>query len=295
MATLRQLEIFVITADCKKMSLAAKQLFISQSSISQIISELENEYGVTLFERQSRELKITEAGKLLKERAIKILNLNDSIVIDMKNFRSVRPLRIGATTPIGPTILGKLIKEFNDKYPDIDVSVKIDNTANIEAQLLQNELDVALLDGIVQSPTIKTEMIFEDNLCLICGKNSPFFGRDRVSISELSNVPFILQERGNGTRTIFESIMHRFQIDYRVRWESISTGAVVNAVINDFGIGIISTREASILSRYEIHAFRLVEHELNRNFYTATSANRLVNSQILDWCKFIKSLPKDYQ
>ena len=65
MATLRQLKAFVITAEYKKMSEAARHLFISQPTVSQIISELEKEYGTTLFERHARELQITPAGMLL--------------------------------------------------------------------------------------------------------------------------------------------------------------------------------------------------------------------------------------
>ena len=69
MATIRQLKVFVMTAEHKKMSLAAKHLFISQPTISQIISDLEKEYGVSLFERQSRELKITSARAVRTEAA----------------------------------------------------------------------------------------------------------------------------------------------------------------------------------------------------------------------------------
>ena len=74
MATLRQLKTFVATAEHKKMSEAAKHLFVSQPTISQIISDLEKEYDTTLFERHSKELRITAAGEILLENAKQIID-----------------------------------------------------------------------------------------------------------------------------------------------------------------------------------------------------------------------------
>ena len=125
MATLRQLKIFVTTAQHKKMSMAAKQLFTSQPAISKVISELEQEYGVELFERHSRELTITSAGKVLLESAKQMVALNEAMTLNMKNLHSIRPLRIGATMSVGSTILPKLIQEFVNQHPDIQPFFKV--------------------------------------------------------------------------------------------------------------------------------------------------------------------------
>lgn len=293
MATLRQLKIFVVTAEHKKMSLAAKQLYISQSSISQIISELEKEYGVILFERKARELKITEAGKLLLEKAKSIVNTNEALEADMRNFKSIRPLRIGATMSIGATILTKLVKQFKEEYPDIDITVKVTNTMHIEMLLLNNELDIALVEGIINNPTIVSKNCFVDRLVFICGKESPFFGVNEVAISELEKQTFILREKGSGTRAIFERVMKEFQIDYNVQWESINVGAILSAVENNFGIGVLSEREATKIQTYSIHVFTVKEYDFKRYFYLSSSVNHPVTSQIQNWIDFINSQPED--
>lgn len=293
MATLRQLEIFVVTAEHKKMSSAAKQLFVSQSSISQIIAELEKEYGVVLFERKSKELRITEVGKILLEKAKKIVNINEALEADMKNYKSIRTLRIGATMSIGPTILTNLIKQFKTLHPDIEVTVKVTNTTHIEMLLLNNELDVALVEGIISNPAIVSKESFTDKLVFVCGKNSPFFDRGQVSISELEKQPFILREKGSGTRAIFEGVMKNFQINYSVLWESISVGAILSAVANDFGIAVLSVREAVKVQSDLIHMFTLKEHDFKRFFFTSTCVEHPMTSQIQDWIDFIDSLPED--
>ena len=105
MATLRQLEAFIATAEFKKMSEAAKHLYISQPTISQIISELEKEYGTKLFERQAKELRITPAGSLLLKSAREIMAIEQNLNQNMKTMNRSRPLRVGATVTIGANII----------------------------------------------------------------------------------------------------------------------------------------------------------------------------------------------
>ena len=136
MATLRQLEAFIATAEFKKMSEAAKHLYISQPTISQIISELEKEYDTKLFERQAKELRITPAGSLLLKSAREIIAIEQNLKQNMKTMNRIRPLRVGATVTVGTNIIGKIIAQITEEYPDIDVFVNVSNTHQIEHMLL---------------------------------------------------------------------------------------------------------------------------------------------------------------
>ena len=296
MATLRQLKTVVITAEHKKMSTAAKHLYISQPTVSQIISDLEKEYGVTLFERQSKELKITPAGKLLLDSAKKIVAINDALTLNMKHISTIRPLRIGATMSIGSTILPQLIHDFKTRHPDIDPLIKVTNTEHIENMLLHNELDIALVEGIINNPDIISKQSFDDHLCFICGPDHPFYLNDKISIQKLQNCQFILREKGSGTRAIFENIMKDNQIDYQVQWESASTSAIIEAVSHNLGLGFVSIRSAAkYAAEGSIHIFTLNEQKLQRYFFTSTNINHPITSQITDWINFLNALPRDYQ
>ena len=294
MATIRQLKVFVMTAEHKKMSLAAKHLFISQPTISQIISDLEKEYGVPLFERQSKELKITAAGSLLLESAKKIVAINDALTQNMKNFHSIRPLRIGATMTVGSSMLPQLIKAFHEIHPDIETFVKVTNTAHIDLLLSRNEIDIALVEGVINKTDIISKPSFHDHLCFICSIDHPLAKKEIITVQELQNCKFILREKGSGTRAIFERIMKDNQIDYQIQWETASTPAIIEAVIQNFGIGFVSSRSISKVPANKIYAFTLHNHDLSRFFYTCTHVNHPVTSQISDWIKFIDSLDKNY-
>ena len=293
MSTLRQLKVFVTTAQHKKMSLAAKHLFISQPTISQIISDLEKEYNIELFERKGKELKITHAGKLLLEHAKKMVAINDALIQDMKSLHSVRPLRIGATMTIGNNILGKIIKEFEHKHPDIETTIRVTNTAHIEMLLLRNELDVALVEGIITHPDITSKPAFNDDLCIVCSNEHPFSKKNQITVQELHQQSFILREKGSGTRAIFETMMKSHQIDYKVKGESASTSAILDAVSHNLGIGFLSKRSA-MHKEGLVHTCSISNLNLQRYFYISTFDNHPKTSQITDFIHLIESLPYNY-
>lgn len=295
MATLRQLEAFIATAEFKKMSEAAKHLYISQPTISQIISELEKEYDTKLFERQAKELRITPAGSLLLKSAREIMAIEQNLKQNMKTMNRIRPLRVGATVTIGANIIGKIIAQITEEYPDIDVFVNVSNTHQIEHMLLNNELDIAIAEGIMTHNELNAKPVFVDKLCIICGKDHPFAGRPYLHVSDLHNQNFILRERGSGTRAIFEAAMDAHHVPYEIKWESSSTPAILDAVSRNLGLGFVSERcatgkaDAGLLFQCPVP-----EIDSERFFYLCYNSTHPMTSQMKDFSDYICSLPKDF-
>lgn len=295
MATLRQLRTFVATAEHKKMSVAAKHLFVSQPTISQIISDLEKEYGTTLFERHSKELQITPAGELLLENAKKIIAIHETLEQSMKTISSKRPLRIGATMTVGSNIMGKIVQGFEQVHPDIETYVTVHNTEHIEEMLLHNELDIAIVEGVIEHEEILVKPAFDDTLCIICGKGHPFAGRKLITVEEIHNQNFILREKGSGTRAIFEHLMRIHHVPYKVKWESNSIPAITDAVIRNIGLGFVSTRcIPHRLSKGLLFACPIPEVNMKRFFFLCQLKYRPTTSQMQDFINYINSLPTDY-
>lgn len=295
MATLRQLEAFIATAEFKKMSEAAKHLYISQPTISQIISELEKEYDTKLFERQAKELRITPAGSLLLKSAREIMAIEQNLKQNMKTMNRIRPLRVGATVTVGANIIGKIIAQITEEYPDIDVFVNVSNTHQIEHMLLNNELDIAIAEGIMTHNELNAKPVFVDKLCIICGKDHPFAGRPYLHVSDLHNQNFILRERGSGTRAIFEAAMDAHHVPYEIKWESSSTPAILDAVSRNLGLGFVSERcatgkaDAGLLFQCPVP-----EIDSERFFYLCYNSTHPMTSQMKDFSDYICSLPKDF-
>ncbi len=294
MATLKQLKIFIAVAEYGKMNEAARRLYISQPTVSQIISDLEAEYQTKLFERLPRELRITAAGQILLSNAREMVSIHEHLEQSMKNINSHRPLRIGATLTIGNTMMGGLIRKLSDQYPDIDATVFVENTRIIEHRLIHNELDVALVEGIILRETIVTMPVLEDSMCLICGPGHPFASRASVTIGELQNQNFIMREKGSGTRAIFENIMLTNHIPFFTKWECSSGTAIIDAVRHDLGLGVLSRRcIPQAVARKEIFAVPVEGVSMKRYFYLCRNQSHPVNTQIKDFEKVVEESRED--
>lgn len=291
MATLRQLKIFVAVAEYKKMNLAANKLYIAQPTVSQTVIDLEKEYDTVLFERHNKELKITPSGTLLLKRAKEIIALHEGLEREMKKLQEQRPLKLGATLTIGNTLISDLIVSLNEKYPDIDVSVFIDNTKILEHRMIHNELDLSLVEGIISHRDIQAEPVLDDKLEVVCSTKHPLAQKSCIHIQDLTNQNFIMRERGSGTRAIFENIMATHHIPYVTKWECYSSSAILDAVRHNLGLGILSSRcMKEYAQKGEIQVCKIEDLNMKRYFYLCYNQNYPFTSQMQDFTNLVHNL-----
>ena len=265
--TLRSLEIFTAVVEYGSMTSAAKALFISQSSISQCIAEMESKYGVHLFERLSGGLRLTHTGETLVFHAKKLLAAEKE-VLDLLNHESHNPrIRIGSSTTIGACIISELVSEMKIHLPDVSQYICVSNTRAIEDMILKNDLDIALVEGNVRSQDIKVRTATTDCLVLLCSINHPFCGRASVHIDELAGEPLILREVGSGTRAHFEEVMLSTGLDMNIRWSSSGFDAILDAVEHNLGVSAVSERLAKKwMSRGDLHTCAIDGADFTRSF-----------------------------
>lgn len=242
MLTIRHYKIFSTVAKCGSMSEAAKQLYISQPTVSQTILEIEKHYDVKLFERYPKRLYITIQGKYLLDFVNPMIYAFDNVVDLTLHQMSTFKIRIGATYTVSACILNDIIEVSKKQDNALDFHISVDNTRKIEQMLLNNDLDFAIIDGIIKNKDIITMPIADDCLVLVCGNKHPFAKEKKVTLAQLNNQDFILREEGSGTRKLLESEMTLKHISYNIKWECSSLDAVKNAVINNHGLAIISAR-----------------------------------------------------
>lgn len=266
--TLRHMKIFTTVCYCKSVTEAAKKLGIAQPAASLAIKELENHYNVSLFDRISHKLYITPDGEKLLRYASRIIGLFDEMEGEIKDADSSGILRIGSSITIGTCLMPGFVKRFNAVYPKVKVFVTIDNSAKIEKKILDNQLDFALIEGNIHSDSIVYSKFLKDELVLVCRANGILSGRDEISADELSGLPFILREKGSGTRELFDSALLTKGLTVAPVWESISTKAIINAVLNDLGVSVLPLRlvEHELAAR-ELVSCKISGIQLERYFY----------------------------
>ncbi|MDS1029306.1 LysR family transcriptional regulator [Bacillota bacterium LX-D] len=290
--TIRHLKIFIEVADCGKMSLASKNLYISQPSVSQAISEIENFYNIKLFERLSKKLYITEAGEQFLSYARHIVSLFDEMEETIKKS-SVVLLKIGATVTVGTCVMSDIINQFSSKCPTIQTQVFINNTSVIESKILTNQLDIGLVEGEVKSKDIVCLPVIKDRLVLISGKNSYFANKNTVKLSELNNQPFILREKGSGTRELFENHMRNAGFTIQEKWICNNSEAIKQAVIAGHGLSVISERLIKDeVASHKLQIIKINNVEFNRNFSIIYHKNKYLADYLNEFIKVLKSYQK---
>lgn len=248
--TIRHLKIFIEVATSGKMSLAANKFFISQPTVSQAIAELESHYGVKLFERLSKKLYITPAGEKLLQYAKKAVLEFDELENVMKNSDN-HLLRIGASVTVGTYFIDKILNKYKILFKDVETNVIVNNTKEIINNLLENNIDVAIIEGDANNSELISIPIAKDYLTFVCSNQHKFYKRNSICIEELAHENFILREEGSGTRKFFEDFMASNGIPFNISWTCNNSQAIKNAVLNNFGISVISTR--------------MIENELKEN------------------------------
>lgn len=237
--TIRHLRTFVIVFQKESITKASEILHVSQPSVSLAIQELENYYHIRLFDRIGKRLSITEQGKWLYDYALHIVSMFDEMETEVKTWNNKGTLRIGSSITIGNFILPQLIEEFQKRYREVEIKVSVCNTKTIEQYILNNEVDLALIEGKTEYEQIQMEHLMEDPLCLICAANSELVKQEKISLIDLERYPMILRERGSAVREMIEESLGYHQIHHRVIWESVSTQAIIRAVAKKLGMSIL--------------------------------------------------------
>ena len=237
--TLRHIKIYVTVCECGSVTEAANKLFIAQPTVSLVIKELEEYYGVRLFDRISRKLHITEPGKLLLNYANHIVSLFDKMENEIKNSVSYGTLKVGSSITIGNYLIPPVIQHFKMKFPNVNFHVTIDNSRKIEELVFTNKIDFGLIEGTIHNPQIKSKEFMNDELVLLCGKGHPLYKQKEVELEKIKDYDFILREKGSGSRELLDSTMLIHGVEIQPVLESISTQSIIRAVSSGLGLTLL--------------------------------------------------------
>ncbi len=240
--TIRHLKIFTEVADAGGMSAAAKRLHISQPTVSQAIRELEQYYGVKLFERLSQKIYMTKEGELMLSFSRHILDSFEKMEEAMSQAGEKTSLRVGCSVSVGTCLIDDILDKAKERMPECRISVVVANSSDIEKMILSNEIDIGIVEGILKSTELDISPVCEDELVLICGKEYHLAKEKKVTLSMLENELYISRESGSAERNQMERLFEENQLHLKRIFCSTNTEAIKNAVIHGRGIAVLSKR-----------------------------------------------------
>ncbi len=239
---LQHLRVFCAVIEHGGFSRAAKSLHISQPAISKTVRELEVHVGLPLLERGSRNVRPTEAGRALHDRARAIFVLEREAGEEMQAQKGLErgTLRIGASTTIATYWLPPMLAAFAQSHPGVMLHLTSANTRDIARLLLEYELDVALVEGPVEHPRLQSSLWHDDELVLVSAPSHPLAARKRLGKNDLQNVDMVVREPGSGTRAVTETALREAGIHWRAVLEAGSTEAIKQTVAAGLGVAVVS-------------------------------------------------------
>ena len=236
---IRQLKIFVTVCQSGSMTAAAKNLYISQPSISNAIKEFEREYGIQLFDRTSKKLTLTESGKELYSYGTRILSLIDDLTTSINNRKSNTTLRLGTGCAFGEIYLASLIRYFQQNNDQCNFQIIVDSSEVLEPALTNGELDFCIMEGTSHIPDFHHHEVYRSPIVAVCHQNHPFAAQKNVTAKMLAGESLLLREKMCPTREMTDAYFSNHNLSVTPFFESSSPLTLLNAVKENFGIAIL--------------------------------------------------------
>lgn len=274
MIDLMHLRAFVFAAESLSFSEAAKQLNLTQPTISHHIKTLEKRLGVELFTRTGHVLKLTEAGRLLLPFAHNLIHQAIEVQELMASLQEkiVGHLRIACSTTAGKFILPQLAARFCKRYPGIRVSILACTPQHVVPQLLKGEANLAVVSSYdLCSNGLECQEFFNDVITLIVPTGHPWTRRQPIEPADLLEEPMIIRESTSGTRRVLLTELAKHDItfdDLSIYLELGNAEAIVRTIEAGFGVSFVSTLSADwALKLGHVVAIPVAGLELRRTIY----------------------------
>ena len=185
---------FIVMAESESVSQAARKLYVAQSALSKKLKALETECGVTLIERDHHNFRLTESGKIMYARALKIVELADAAVADARGADTAAggTLNVAVTPSLATGVLRDVLKVFTEQHPDVTVRIYEAATPALLARLEDGTCDVALVrTPYTGSPAYEVDIIHNDRMVVLSAETLP----STLDYAELLSMPLILTHR----------------------------------------------------------------------------------------------------
>lgn len=280
---LRQLEIFVAIVETGSFSRAAEAVLLTQSTVSQHISALEEAIGLALLDRTGQGVRPTRAGALLLKHARRVLTERDALQQALAGFGGLRQasLTVGASTIPAGYLIPAILPRLTTEYPGITLTVQTGDSRTILARLLSDEVELAISGSRGGEKGLDYRPLTCDLLVLAVSSDHPLGRRTSLSLAELMETALIVRENGSGSHQALRRALQQAGCDpeqLRVAVKLGSNEAVRQTLLGGFGAAFLS--EISIrqeLQRGELVRLPVEGLTVARQFWLATRSRRTLS------------------
>jgi len=277
-----QVKIFVAVAQKKSFSKAAEMLFISQPTVTSNVRKLEKELGVTLINRKSKNISLTEGGMLFYRYAMELVNIYAKAQYSLSKYKKGIEglLEIHASTIPEQYLLPYIVRDFIKDYPLVRFSIRHKDSRGVIDDILSGKINFGFVGAKYASDNLEYIDFYDDRLVLITSfeKN---FSKHSVTIESLAGEDILLREQGSGTRLLFENALKEKKLDigmFRSHTINDSLEAIKKMVSLGVGIGLVSYIVVkNEVASGQLNCYEIEDIELKRKFSLVYCKNRCLS------------------
>ena len=264
--TFRQLEIFESIARLGSFTRASEELFLTQPTVSMQIKKLTETVGVSLIEQDGKKIRLTADGQELAQAAREIFGILDRFdmsVAQRQGLKQGRLSLVAITTAsyFAPRLLG----EFAKLYPGIDVSLRVTNKEQVLASIADGLDDLYFLGQPPQDINVVAMPIMDNPIVVLAAPDHPLAGKENIPLARLAQEPWLMREKGSGTRIAIERRFSENGITVHPRLELGSSEAIKQAILAGLGISALSRDALSLnapgqFAILDVEGFPILRH-----------------------------------
>lgn len=293
--SLRQLELFASVARNESFSRAAEEMHLTQPAVSVQIKNLEDSVGVPLFEYIGRRFFLTDAGRELfaaSNTVFESLGRFEMLVSDMKGLKQGK-LKLAVTTT-AKYFIPRFLGAFCERYPGVDVALKVTNREGVLARLEGNADDLYVMGQPPEALNVTATPFMENELVAIARRDHPLAKKKRILLTRLAEEPFLMREPTSGTRMALERLLEERGVHVRTRMELGSNEAIKQAVLGGMGVAVLS-RHSLVLETHngEIATLDVQGFPIRRHWYAVHPADRRLSVVAGAFLDFLLNAPAD--
>ncbi|MEM8602880.1 MAG: LysR substrate-binding domain-containing protein [Cyanobacteria bacterium P01_H01_bin.121] len=239
--TLHQLKVFESAARHGSFTRAAEELYLTQPTVSIQVKQLTKAVGLPLFEQVGKRLYLTDAGQVLYETCKEVFDRLATLEMSIANLKGMKQGRLRlAVITTAKYFIPRLLGPFCQQYPGINISLQVTNHEGLLERLNDNQDDLYILSRPPLGSDVEVTPFLDNPLVVVAPSNHPLAGRRNIPIQELASEPFIMRERGSGTREAAQSLFDKHDINVEVKLDLGSNEAIKQAITGGLGLSVLS-------------------------------------------------------
>jgi DNA-binding transcriptional LysR family regulator len=272
---INQLEVLIAVSREKSFSRAAEALFRTQPAISQAVKRLEMEVGEQLFDRSSKDGTLTVAGVVLLDYAKKMINLRQNAQTAINELRNLQYGKVTVSANEHTVFyLLPVIEEFQNRHPLIKVEVKRGVASRIPTEVTAREVELGVISFKPKDDSVKSVLVYTDELVLIVSANHNLAGRKTVSIKELGFETFIAHNAPSPYREKVLDAFENYHVNLNISVELPSLEAIKKLVEKGVGVALVPKLTAqSEINSQQLFAISVKELALKRQLHIVHRRN----------------------